>query len=570
MSDSTPPQTTTLATHISDGRRRCRFIRTGGDQCGGPAMTGHHYCFHHTKNFHPVTHKIQDSPVPFLDDIPSIQLTISRAAQGLFDNTFETSRARTMLYAASVANATLRTQLLQTRLTAGKSQPATESVSDVEFVDSQLLAPDQPYLGPTGKFQPQWSMSKHLYEQECEQAGKPTPQYASEFPPEGWLTLEEIEEQQTDDGARSLMQRYEKKLTELKKHRAAIEAEETKAALAAGLPDPHARPKSTNPKCPFGITWCQGLRHHHHCGFCSGFTKMKLSDARYPGDEAVARVATVREFLQEKKQKEESPRVPPVCPPLADVGIARERDPQEPRDGKTSALRSSATVEWAFIGVPDTPQLRDGVILRPTSPARQIERASAPEPGAPSPVPASNRVPPVCPPLADVGIARERDPEEPRDRKTSALRSSATVEEWALRPTSTTPKNERASAPEEATGSELPVPDPWDDIPDPNFESEPDFDENGECWCGGPNQMFPCHVCRAKKEPGLDLKATADPKGNMQKLLLRKIHKINPCRKPYPQGPIVQGRAAAILSGCASVLKTVVCRSIRSGSARSK
>jgi hypothetical protein len=38
-------------------------------------------------------------------------------------------------------------------------------------------------------------------------------------------------------------------------------------------------------------------------------------------------------------------------------------------------------------------------------------------------------------------------------------------------------------------------------------------EENGVCWCGGPNQQFPCEPCRLKRDNNnLDLQAVAEPK----------------------------------------------------------
>jgi hypothetical protein len=37
-------------------------------------------------------------------------------------------------------------------------------------------------------------------------------------------------------------------------------------------------------------------------------------------------------------------------------------------------------------------------------------------------------------------------------------------------------------------------------------------EENGVCWCGGPDQQFPCEPCRLKRDTNnLDLKAVAEP-----------------------------------------------------------
>jgi hypothetical protein len=227
------PTQTVIETTTRHGKRRCRFIRTSGLQCGGVAMNGHYYCFHHTKNLHPVTGKVQNYILPFLDDTASIQYSVSRATQGLLDKTIEPLAVRTALYGASIANAVLRTELMQQRLRAETGQPAPEPISSWESVDGHLLAPDQEYRGPNNLFQPQWSFSKHMYESECERLGKPKPTCAADFPAHGWLTEEEMEEQK--ENATALCDRYEARIAELKKNRAAVEAAET----AAGRPDPH-------------------------------------------------------------------------------------------------------------------------------------------------------------------------------------------------------------------------------------------------------------------------------------------------------------------------------------------
>jgi hypothetical protein len=41
-------------------------------------------------------------------------------------------------------------------------------------------------------------------------------------------------------------------------------------------------------------------------------------------------------------------------------------------------------------------------------------------------------------------------------------------------------------------------------------------EENGVCWCGGPNQQFPCEPCRLKRDANnLDLKAVAEPRNRV-------------------------------------------------------
>jgi hypothetical protein len=69
-----------------------------------------------------------------------------------------------------------------------------------------------------------------------------------------------------------------------------------------------------------------------------------------------------------------------------------------------------------------------------------------------------------------------------------------------------------ASDPSTATESE-PTHPPF---PTPGVPMTCPDEEDGVCWCGGPNQQFPCEPCRLKRDAnngsrGLDLKATADP-----------------------------------------------------------
>jgi hypothetical protein len=102
-------------------------------------------------------------------------------------------------------------------------------------------------------------------------------------------------------------------------------------------------------------------------------------------------------------------------------------------------------------------------------------------------------------------------------------------------------RDEKKQQADKAAGIEpVPAPKPlrhgealgyYDPIPEKNPSSEstpehPPFpipgvpmtcpdEENGVCWCGGPNQQFPCEPCRLKRDAnngsgGLDLKATAE------------------------------------------------------------
>jgi hypothetical protein len=252
MPDTQPAATTALTltqteTTTRHGKRRCRHIRTAGNQCEAVAMNGQHYCFHHLKNRHPLSGKVAEYTLPFLDDTASIQLSVSRALQGLLDKTLDPVSARTALYGASIANATLRTSLMQQRFNTQRGHPAApEPVSDVELVDFVMLAPDQEYRGPNNTFEPHWSLSKHMYEQECERLGIPKPTCAADYPADGWLTEEEMEEQKDDPSA--LVERYQARIAEFKKNREAVEA--ARAAANGSSPAQATQANSSNQPKP--------------------------------------------------------------------------------------------------------------------------------------------------------------------------------------------------------------------------------------------------------------------------------------------------------------------------------
>ncbi len=416
--------------------RRCRSLTVAGIQCKQAAMNGFDYCVAHFRRGPVAFEKGLPFPIPLLEDASAVRLTCTKIAHGILNELIPPERANPALRACKIAAFTLP------RPARSKTEAAPDEAISNYWADEygDWIGPREAYLGPTGTFAPQWSVSKYIYEQQCEQAGKPKPKCAADFPPEGWLTEEEIKEQQTDEGIHAMMKRYEKKLAEIERQRAVIEAEETKAALDAGLPDPHAKPKSSNPNCPYGITWCKGLRHRHHCGFCSGFTKMKLSDPRYPGDEAVARVATLREFLAEKKQKEEQAAAAPST-----------GQPASPaKEESQPSARTAAEALTAATDLTSEPQTGASSVCPPLP-----DTNSAPDPqDSPEPNEKISALPPL--PLTN----NEADPQDPPEHngQISALHSSAAVEERAFRPASAASIEARASAPER------PAPEPGLDL----------------------------------------------------------------------------------------------------------
>jgi hypothetical protein len=180
--------------------RRCRYIKTAGDQCRARAMTGNHYCFSHKFNSKPTLTGVRGyDRVAFLEDAASIQLILSQAMQGLLDRTLDHHAARSMFYGCAVATGLVRLDMMNQRWLAENKQPFPEQVTETtKAEDSEPLGVDEEYRGPTGVFEPQWSFSKYLYEKDCEELGQIKPTCAADFPASGWLTEDEIKEDPQD------------------------------------------------------------------------------------------------------------------------------------------------------------------------------------------------------------------------------------------------------------------------------------------------------------------------------------------------------------------------------------
>lgn len=185
-------------------RIRCRSLTVDGFQCSKPAMKGHDLCFYHDQNG-----KVSVSPdapiaVPVLDNLSSIQLLLTRIADGLLSGKLNPQVGRTVSYTCQVAMSTLARPAAP-RLKPTEQKPAAEEpVLEVSTgPDGQPLAPVRKYFGPEGEFKPSWSISKYFYEKECEELGRAIPACAEEYPASGWLTEEEMKEDPEDFKARN-------------------------------------------------------------------------------------------------------------------------------------------------------------------------------------------------------------------------------------------------------------------------------------------------------------------------------------------------------------------------------
>jgi hypothetical protein len=119
---------------------------------------------------------------------------------------------------------------------------------------------------------------------------------------------------------------------ELYKADDARKAQETAAALAAGLPDPHLKRK--NPVCPFDTYWCDGPKHSHKCAYCAGEMKMDPSDPLYPGDQVIASLKACADPRTQRKPTKSCARAGRSNEPGGDIKLDNTANSR-----RTSVLR---------------------------------------------------------------------------------------------------------------------------------------------------------------------------------------------------------------------------------------
>jgi hypothetical protein len=317
-------------------KRRCRSLRTNGTQCNSWTLGDNgDFCYTHSHYRHPeCPRKGSKIVMPLLEDHSAIQLVLSQLSHGIFSGALDNASARTLAYVCQVAAFTLPRPATPNAKSAAPAN-LQEPVADVVTTpDGEHLAPIEKYQGPTGTFEPQWSFSKYLYEKQCEELGQPKPTCAADYPASGWLTEEEMKE----DPEEWIKRTHAHKL-ELYKADDARKAQETAAALAAGLPDPHLKRK--NPVCPFDTYWCDGPKHSHKCAYCAGEMKMDPSDPLYPGDQVIASLKACADPAPVTRPKPNPPR------PTPRQAIQRATISKPPLQQKRikSALRPKALLE---------------------------------------------------------------------------------------------------------------------------------------------------------------------------------------------------------------------------------
>jgi len=231
-------------------QRQCRYIKTSGEQCRAQAMTGNHYCYSHKYNRRPTFTGVKGyDRVAFLEDAASIQLALSQTMQGLLDRDLDHNTARAVFYGCAVASGLVRLDFVRERWLTENKQPIPGQVTETsKSEDSEPLAPEHEYRGPSGVFEPQWSFSKYLYEQQCEEMGQPKPTCAADFPASGWLTDDEVAEDPED-----FAKRYRTRKLKLSEQAQAAKATPASAAdsvpnSAAGSAQNHPEPSTAQPE----------------------------------------------------------------------------------------------------------------------------------------------------------------------------------------------------------------------------------------------------------------------------------------------------------------------------------
>ncbi len=259
MSDQPAAATTAASTPDSpnpEALLQCRSLTVDGMQCRNRALRGKDFCYSHLRyrnspNLPPPDKMV----VPLLENHASIRLVLSQILNGILAREIPPDIGGKSIYCCQVALSSLpRPAAPAAQAAAAAPETSPEPVADVATDDQgNPIGPLQPWFGPTGAFEPVWSMAKYMYEQQCEQLGKPKPTCAADMPPSGWLTPAEAKEDPEAFNAR-----YHARINELIKKN-----------------PPPPRP----PDCPFSFDWCGGPTCSHHCNRCETLIQEKLQKA---------------------------------------------------------------------------------------------------------------------------------------------------------------------------------------------------------------------------------------------------------------------------------------------------
>jgi hypothetical protein len=193
MPDPVTPSTETATPPPQSPLRQCRSLTVRGRQCMSSAMHGHQFCSAHLRYRFPVCPQGDKVAIPLLEDLDTVQVVATQVAHGLFAQTLDPWRAGKILYALQVAALTIPrpAPLKPSDEKPVVNEPVNQVFTDL---DGHLLGPDVLWKGYEKSFNPLWSYDRHRWVEECKRLGKPIPLTPEEFPAEGWLTKDEMDE----------------------------------------------------------------------------------------------------------------------------------------------------------------------------------------------------------------------------------------------------------------------------------------------------------------------------------------------------------------------------------------
>jgi hypothetical protein len=176
--------------------QRCRAVLTSGLQCLNRALADNDCCFEHSDHWFPTwPDEGEEIRIPLLQDEAAVRYLLTMVAHGVASKRLDMARARCVAYACQVVRSTFPRPAARTAKNPEEKPRLHEPVVAVERTPSgEPMAERQPYLGPTGAFEPYWSFAKYMFERECEMYRRPAPTCAADMPPSGWLTEEEMKE----------------------------------------------------------------------------------------------------------------------------------------------------------------------------------------------------------------------------------------------------------------------------------------------------------------------------------------------------------------------------------------
>jgi hypothetical protein len=266
MPDTTPAATpAALPDHVPPPARRCRALTVKGLQCHSRAIRGHNYCFTHKHFGFPVCpDKGPKVAIPLLEDLATVQVFLTQIAQGLLSGRLSPVEARSLSYTCQVASGTFARPVAARPKKAAEDLPVLEPIlNPAVSIDGHPIGPDEKYCGPEGKPESRWFFGKIAYQEECERNGWPVPEDFADFPAQGWLTSQE--QWATKGNPQALEALFKAKLALAREQAIAREAEESRQAIATGLPDPHA---GKIHHCPTNGYRCQGPGTFNCCDAC--------------------------------------------------------------------------------------------------------------------------------------------------------------------------------------------------------------------------------------------------------------------------------------------------------------